>query len=166
MAESAIQDLRNCYSKQIIYRKTATQEKIFIYYPDRKPLLTSSRAHHRCWWKLIMSGASTLWQFCQQNYTNNADSYCVKMFFSPTHWRCWMNLHLHDPHGWLLYSPSLHASFLRLSSPVRDGKQVHHYHVILMRWSYMYIVWMARVNATWRTIPTFNTKVVQECVPH
>ena len=33
MAEPAIQDLKNCYSKLIMYTKTATEEKIFIYYP-------------------------------------------------------------------------------------------------------------------------------------
>ena len=34
MAEPAMKDLKNGYSKQIIYSKTATEEKIFIYYPD------------------------------------------------------------------------------------------------------------------------------------
>ena len=33
MAESAIKDLKNCYSKQMMYSKTATEEKMFIYYP-------------------------------------------------------------------------------------------------------------------------------------
>ena len=34
MAEPAILDLKNCYSKQIVFSKTATEEKIFIYYPE------------------------------------------------------------------------------------------------------------------------------------
>ena len=32
MAKPAIQYLKNCYSKQITYCKTATEEKIFKYY--------------------------------------------------------------------------------------------------------------------------------------
>ena len=34
MTEPAVQDLNNCYSKQIMYSKTAKKENIFIYYPD------------------------------------------------------------------------------------------------------------------------------------
>ena len=33
MSEPAIQDLKNCCSKQIMYSETATKKKIHIYYP-------------------------------------------------------------------------------------------------------------------------------------
>ena len=34
MAKLAMQYLKSCYSKRITHSKTATEEKIFIYYPD------------------------------------------------------------------------------------------------------------------------------------
>ena len=45
MAEPAIQELKNCYSKQImlVYSKTATEEKIFIYYPLDKNILLDTQ---------------------------------------------------------------------------------------------------------------------------